>query len=121
MQGRTNGANLTAGNKRLVARIGYHTEASISEEPGAVVPHAGICAGVGRVTALPTATNCRKSPFSKNFFEKWGRNIEKRLVFCVPNNILAIFKPSVGDFCKNFSNKGFFDSLVGQFLAKHKC
>ena len=56
MQGRTNGANLTAGNKRLVARIGYHTEASISEEPGAVVPHAGICAGGGRVTALPTAT-----------------------------------------------------------------
>jgi len=31
-------------------------EARLSEEPGAVVPHAGICAGVGRVTALPTAT-----------------------------------------------------------------
>jgi hypothetical protein len=29
---------------------------SISEEPGAVVPHAGICAGGGRVTALSTAT-----------------------------------------------------------------
>ena len=32
------------------------TDASISEKPGAVVPHAGICAGGGRVTALPTAT-----------------------------------------------------------------
>ncbi len=31
-------------------------KASISEEPGAVVPHAGICAGRGRVTALSTAT-----------------------------------------------------------------
>lgn len=36
------------------------TEASISEKPGAVVPHAGICAGGGRVTALPTA-NARLS------------------------------------------------------------
>jgi len=26
-------------------------------------------------------------------FEKWDRNIEKRLVFCVLNNILAIFEP----------------------------
>ena len=36
--------------------MGYHTEASIFEEPGAIIPHAGICAGGGRVTALPTAT-----------------------------------------------------------------
>ena len=37
------------------SHFGYHTEASISEKPGAVVPHAGICAGGGRETALPTA------------------------------------------------------------------
>jgi hypothetical protein len=30
--------------------------AGTGEEPGAVVPHAGICAGGGWVTALPTAT-----------------------------------------------------------------
>jgi len=28
-------------------------------------------------------------------FEKWDRNIEKRLVFCVLNNILAIFEEMV--------------------------
>ena len=40
-----------------------HAEASISEEPGAVVPHAGICAGGGRVTALSTATAIEQWPF----------------------------------------------------------
>jgi len=34
-------------------------EASLSEEPSAVIPHAGIRAGGGRATALPTAT-CAK-------------------------------------------------------------
>jgi len=29
------------------------------QEPGAVVPHAGICAGGGRVTDIPTATGIR--------------------------------------------------------------
>jgi hypothetical protein len=29
-------------------------------------------------------------------------------------NILAIFEPVVEDFCEDFSNKGFFDSLVGR-------
>ena len=33
-----------------------HAEASVSEEPGAVIPHARIRAGGGRATALPTAT-----------------------------------------------------------------
>jgi len=33
-----------------------NAEASVSEEPGAVIPHAGIRAGGGRATALPTAT-----------------------------------------------------------------
>ena len=31
-------------------------EASVPEEPGAENPHAGICAGRGRATALSTAT-----------------------------------------------------------------
>jgi len=55
MQGRENKANLTVGNSKR-PRGGGRAEASISEEPGAVVPHAGICAGGGRVTALSTAT-----------------------------------------------------------------
>ncbi len=54
-----------------------------------------------------------KVPFRKLIFGKWDKNIEKRLVFCVPNNILAIFEPVVGDFCEDFSSKEFFDSLVG--------
>lgn len=33
-------------------------------------------------------------------------------------NILAIFKPVVGDFCELFSNQGFFDSLVGRLRSK---
>ncbi|MEJ2230798.1 MAG: hypothetical protein P8X46_06435, partial [Nitrospirales bacterium] len=45
-------------------------------------------------------------------FEKWDRNTEKHLVFCVLSIILAIFGPVVGDFFGNFSSKGFFDSLV---------
>jgi hypothetical protein len=36
------------------------------------------------------------------------------LVFGIPHNIWAIFKPVVGDFYEHFSNQGFFDSLVGQ-------
>jgi hypothetical protein len=56
-----------------------------------------------------------KVPFQKLIFGKWDKNIEKRLVFCVPNNILAIFEPVVGDFCEDFSSKEFFDSLVGRF------
>jgi hypothetical protein len=55
-----------------------------------------------------------KVPFQKLIFEKWGGNTEKRFVFCVPNSVLAIFEPAVGDFYENFSNKGFFDSLVGR-------
>ena len=74
-----------------------------------------------------------KVPFRKLIFGKWDKNIEKRLVFCVPNNILAIFEPVVGDFCEDFSSKEFFDSLVGLILQmtyfrylgqadnKHKC
>jgi hypothetical protein len=46
--------------------------------------------------------------------------MEKRLVFWVPNHILAIFEPVVGDFCEDFSSKEFFDSLVGQFLLDER-
>ena len=53
-----------------------------------------------------------KVPFRKLIFGKWDKNIEKRLVSCVPNNILAIFEPVVGDFCEDFSSKELFDSLV---------
>lgn len=44
------------GKQAIGSRIGYHTEASISEEPGAIISHAGIRAGGGWVTTLPTAT-----------------------------------------------------------------
>ena len=59
-----------------------------------------------------TVETVEKVPFRKLIFGKWDKNIEKRLVFCVPNNILAIFEPVVGDFCEDFSSKEFFDSLV---------
>jgi len=41
-------ANLPAGNSKDGNTNVSFTEASISEEPSAVVPHAGICAGVVR-------------------------------------------------------------------------
>ena len=59
-----------------------------------------------------TVETVEKVPFQKLIFEKWDKNIEKYLVFCVPNNILAIFEPVVGDFCEEFLIKGFFDSLI---------
>ena len=62
---------------------------------------------------MPTVETVEKVPFRKLIFGKWDKNTEKRLVFCVPNNILAFFEPVVGDFCEDFSSKEFFDSLVG--------
>ena len=41
-------ANFTAGNSKDGNTNLSFTEASISEEPSAVVPHAGICAGAVR-------------------------------------------------------------------------
>jgi hypothetical protein len=64
-----------------------------------------------------TVETVEKVPFQKLIFEKRDRNIEKRLVFYVSNNILAIFEPVVGVFCEGFSNKRFFDSLVGALLG----
>jgi hypothetical protein len=69
---------------------------------------------VPRRGITPAAETVEKVPFRKLIFGKWDKNIEKRLVFCVPNNILAIFEPVVGDFCEDFSSKEFFDSLVGR-------
>ena len=46
----------TCGKQAIGSRIGYHAEASISEEPCAIIPHARIRAGRGRVTALSTTT-----------------------------------------------------------------
>jgi hypothetical protein len=50
---------------------------------------------VGSHHPPPTQTveTVEKVPFQKLIIEKWDRNIEKRLVFCVLNNILAIFEP----------------------------
>ena len=37
-------------------RASFTTRVSMTEEPGAGKPHAGICAGGRRVTGVPTAT-----------------------------------------------------------------
>jgi hypothetical protein len=67
-----------------------------------------------------TVETVEKVPFRKLIFGKWDKNIEKRLVFCVQDNILVIFEPVVGDFCEDFSSKEFFDSLVRQALASQR-
>ena len=41
--------------KKAITILSF-TEASISEEPSAVVPHAGICAGGSQVTGCSTVT-----------------------------------------------------------------
>jgi hypothetical protein len=38
-----------------------------------------------------TVETVEKVPFQKLIFEKWERNLEKRLIFYVPKNILATF------------------------------
>jgi len=45
---------------------------------------------------------------------KWNKNIEKRLIFYAPNNILASCELVMGVFYEDFSSYGFFDSLVGR-------
>jgi hypothetical protein len=42
-------------------------------------------------TMSQTVETVEKVPFQKLIFEKWEGNIEKRLVFYVPKNILATF------------------------------
>ena len=53
---------------------------------------------------MQTVETVEKVPFKKMIIEKWDRNAEKYLVFCVLSNILAIFKPVVGEFYEHFSN-----------------
>jgi hypothetical protein len=48
--------------------------------------------------ATPAVEIVEKVPFQKLIFEKGVRNIELRLVSCVPNNILAFFEPTAGGF-----------------------
>jgi hypothetical protein len=43
-----------------------------------------------------------EAPFQKMIIEKYDRNTEKHLVFCVLSNILAIFEPVAGDFYEHF-------------------
>jgi len=58
-----------------------------------------------------------KVPFQKLIFEKWDRNIEKRLVFYVSNNNLAIYEPFLSllweFFVKIFQTKGFSTVSLG--------
>ena len=60
-----------------------------------------------------TVETVEKVPSQKLTIAKWDKTIENCLFYVLPTNILAIFEPVVGDFCEDFSNKGFFDSLVG--------
>jgi len=56
----------------------------------------------------PAVEAVEKVPFQKLMFEKWDRNIEKRLVFLCSNKILAIFERVVGDFLRELSKRGVF-------------
>jgi hypothetical protein len=59
---------------------------------------------------MQTVETVEKITFQKLTFEKWGRNIEERLVFCVPNNILAIFEPVAEIFVRVFKQGVFRQS-----------
>jgi hypothetical protein len=72
----------------------------------------------GRQAHEQTVETVEKSHFSKIIFEKWDKNIEKRLVFYVQAQIMTVFEPVVGDFFEFFTNEGFFDSFAGAFICK---
>jgi hypothetical protein len=61
----------------------------------------------------PAAETVEKIPFQKPILEKWGRNIEKHLVFCAPNRIWAFFSQLWKIFVKNFQIKGFSTVTLG--------
>jgi hypothetical protein len=83
-------------------------------------PALGVLSRPAHPQVTQAVETVEKVPFRKLIFGKWDKNIEKRLVFYAPNNILAIFEPVVGDFCKDFSSKEFFDSLVGRLPTEAK-
>ena len=73
----------------------------------------------GELCVRPASTDKqqRQGYRTVEIFEEvpFQKNIEKRLIFCAENNILASFEPVVGDFYELFSGQGFFDSLVGLY------
>ena len=72
-----------------------------------------------RTAAHILVETVEKVPSQKLTIAKWDKPIENCLFYDLPNNILAIFEPVVGDFYEHFSNKGFFDSLVGLLLRDY--
>jgi hypothetical protein len=65
---------------------------------------------------LTLTVETAKSHSLKIILKKWDKNPEMHLVFCVPNNSLAIFEPVDGDLYEHFSNQVFSDNLVEHFL-----
>ncbi len=85
----------TSGNQHFIKHfsMAVETHLPVSRTPAL----AGSAMGE-RVGLTQTVETVEKVPFQKLIFEKWDRNIEKRLVFCLANNILVIFELVVGDF-----------------------
>jgi len=85
-------------------------------------PASGLYSPQAESASRPKSTNahrwdCRKGPFQKLIFEKLDSNIEKRLIFYVSNNILAIFEPFLSMlwefFVKIFQTRGFSTVSLG--------
>jgi hypothetical protein len=83
-----------------------------------------------RESAL-VATRSLRKPLKlskKSFFKtehlKVGQNHQKAPSFCAQSiafvTFSLVFECPVGNFYEDFSPKGFFDSLVGPFLANQK-
>jgi len=75
------GSEQTTGNRMDRRMFCLNTEANMSEEPGAVVPHAGILCGVRRATDASTVT--RKRPFRSNLL---SLNKKDLLEVCIYSN-----------------------------------
>ncbi|PWH12835.1 MAG: hypothetical protein DDG60_11585 [Anaerolineae bacterium] len=72
----------------------------------------------GRLT--PVVETVEKVLLQKIIALKWDNFPENRLVFGVSSHIWAIFSVQVGDFCKDFLDRGFFDNLVGHLPFRGK-
>jgi hypothetical protein len=59
-----------------------------------------------------TVETVEKPTFQKKISERWGETIKNQPVLWVSSQILAVFKPKVEDFFKDFLRKGFFDGFV---------